>query len=74
MILSDFIWTNIRSRFSLTEQLEISAAHTGSSICPRGFIVDEHKISKGTREKLEKFKTENVQNGSSEKNKSTRNR
>ena len=54
MIVTLAKWETIRDLFSEDEKLALNSVITGGTICPRGVVVDEKKLSIELLEKLTK--------------------
>jgi hypothetical protein len=45
-------WEEVREWFSEDERLDLNLAIVGESVCPKGAILDETKLSPALREKV----------------------
>jgi len=52
MLIRETIWNVIRGEFSDDEKAEMITAVEGEAICPKGFIIDDKKLSAKLREKI----------------------
>jgi hypothetical protein len=54
MILTIAKWATIRDLFSEEEKLALNSVITGETVCPRGIVIDEKKLSLKILAKLAK--------------------
>lgn len=56
MLITDTTWNRIREQFNEDEKAHLRAHITGETICPRGIVIEEGRLSAELAEKLKKAK------------------